>query len=361
MKPEGPIPKRSSHAHSGGGGGGGGGPHRAPSSPQPRAPSFGSGRGQRCSRRICTGLCSEPHPPQRPLQHVDDVGQDHQADDGEEHQDENIQHGEERAAAGAQPRPQSRPRRPLRASRSPAALQSRNPTAPQLGEAMPTPAARRGDADPRSRLGDKRVGARVQPGCGPARRSRRLRLRSIGPRCPRGSGDPTSAWKGVHPTGGAAPSKAMPPPGAPQSTAPKRDPLQRPLPSGSHPISVRPEAVGERQQRPRSRVYFFSRSVAVDDIQHSSARGAERGSKPQKAAGATPGAAQNRRKGFPKEDFPRNKDYFFRVFNCEPSGLHHQRERRWNGNSKRSWERQWGEQSHPPPSPHPLLRAGCRC
>lgn len=169
------------------------------------------------ARLTCTGLCSEPHPPQRPLQHVDDVGQDHQADDGEEHQDENIQHGEERAAAGAQPRPQSRPRRPLRASRSPAALQPRNPTAPQLGEAMPTPAARRGDADPRSRLGDKRVGARVQPGCGPARRSRRLRLRSIGPRCPRGSGDPTSACKGGSPHGGS---------GSQQSDAAARRPAE---------------------------------------------------------------------------------------------------------------------------------------
>lgn len=223
---------------------------------------------------------------------------------------------------------------------------------PQLGEAMPIPAAGweiKGWAHACSPAAAPQ-GAPGGSGCAPWARY-----------TPGAPGTPRPPVKGVHPTGGAAPSKAMPPPGAPQSTAPKRDPLQRPLPSGSHPISVRPEAVGERQQRPRSRVYFFSRSVAVDDIQHSSARGAERGSKPQKAAGATPGAAQNRRKGFPKEDFPRNKDYFFRVFNCEPSGLHHQRERRWNGNSKRSWERQWGEQSHPPPSPHPLLRAGCRC
>lgn len=83
------------------------------------------------ARLTCAGLCSEPHPPQRPLQHVDDVGQDDQADDGEKHQDENIQHGEDRAAAGAQPCPQRRPRRPLRASRSPTTLQPYNPTALQ--------------------------------------------------------------------------------------------------------------------------------------------------------------------------------------------------------------------------------------
>lgn len=34
------------------------------------------------------------------LEHVNDVGEDHQADDGKKHQDENIQHGE-RGAGGA--------------------------------------------------------------------------------------------------------------------------------------------------------------------------------------------------------------------------------------------------------------------
>lgn len=45
-------------------------------------------------------LLLSPLSPGISLEHVDDVGEDHQADDGEKHQDENIQHGEQ-AAGGA--------------------------------------------------------------------------------------------------------------------------------------------------------------------------------------------------------------------------------------------------------------------
>lgn len=158
------------------------------------------------------------------------------------------------------PSPTSPPRVPQ--PYNPTALQPYSPTAPQLGLAMLTPAARRGDADPRSRLGDKRVGARVQPGCGPARRSRRLRLSSVSPRCTRGSGEPHVRLERASPHTGSC---------SQQSPAAKRDPLQRPLPLGSRSVSVRPKAIRERQRRPRSRVCFFF-SVGADDIQHSSAR-----------------------------------------------------------------------------------------
>lgn len=91
---------------------------------------------------------------------------------------------------------------------NPTALQPYSPTAPQLGLAMLTPAARRGDADPRSRLGDKRVGARVQPGCGPARRSRRLRVELRQPEMlPWLRGTPCPPGKGFTPHGELLPAE----------------------------------------------------------------------------------------------------------------------------------------------------------
>lgn len=186
-------------------------------------------------------------------------------------------------------------------SARPAALQPYSPTAPQLGLAMLTPAARRGDADPRSRLGDKRVGARVQPGCGPARRSRRLRLSSVSPRCSRGSGEPHVRLERASPHTGSC---------SQQSPAAKRDPLQRPLPLGSRSVSVRPKAIRERQRRPRSRVCFFSLWVRMtSSTAQPGIFGAANPKKQQEPLPELRSTTQNSRKGFPKEEFLKNKGF----------------------------------------------------
>lgn len=194
------------------------------------------------------------------------------------------------------------------------------------------------------------MGARVQPGCGPARRSRRLRLSSVSPRCTRGSGEPHVRLERASPHTGSC---------SQQSPAAKRDPLQRPLPLGSRSVSVRPKAIRERQRRPRSRVCFFSLWVRMtSSTAQPGIFGAANPKKQQEPLLELRSTTQNSRKGFPKEEFLKDKGFL--SFNCKrSSGLHHQREQRWKGSSKRSWERNGA--SRATSEPHPLLRAGCRC
>lgn len=159
-----------------------------------------------------------------------------------------------------------------------------------------------------------------------------------------------SAWKGLHPTRGAAPSRAPQPSGilcsalclwvlAPFQSVPK----QSVSGSGGHAAGF---------------VFFFLWVRMTSSTAQPGIFGAANPKKQQEPLLELRSTTQNSRKGFPKEEFLKNKGFL--SFNCKrSSGLHHQRELRWNGSSKRSWERNGA--SRGTSEPHALLRAGCRC